>query len=480
MGRRAGIARRARVGLLVVALAVSGCGSTTSSTKHIPTVSIPIPHGQGIGDPYYPDDGNLGYDVLRYHVALTYHPTSTSIDASTLVTARATRRLSRLDLDLTGFAVDSVRVNHRPARFTRAFIHELVIRPLRAIRDGTVFAVRVNYHGPLRLLPDQQVASGWHHATAPGSGFIAGEPHSCTAWYPCNDHPLDKARFALDATVPRPFSVVSNGSQLPTLNHGRMRTFRWRLDAPTTTYLTMMYVDRLTFQRSVLPGGVKVVSAFGPHPGAAVGREARLPAILSFLSSKFGPYPAPSAGGVFIDARFGFSLETYTRPMFTRGIGVSTIVHENAHQWWGDHVSIRHWRDVCLNECFASYAQWLWDEHNGANLDHRYRDDVTKYAQVFKYPLYDMGPGHEFDGPGVYFKGQWFLHALRNKLGTAAFFSALREIQRTYANRNLSMIGLRDRLEKDTGVDLTSFWHDWVLQTGVPSAANLYPGHLAP
>jgi aminopeptidase N len=461
-----------------VGFAVSSCGTVTSNIKPPTTVAIPLPHGQGIGDPYYPDDGNLGYDVRDYHVSLTYSPRRTSIVATTLITARATGRLRRFDLDLSGLTVDSVRVDRRPARFARTFVHELVIRPARAIRAGADFRVLVAYHGRLRLLPDQQVSSGWHHATTPGSGFIAGEPHSCTAWYPCNDHPLDKARFALDATVPRPLSVVSNGTQLPTVDHGRTRTFRWRLDDPTTTYLTMMYIDRLTFRRSTLPDGVKVVSAFGPQPGAALGRESMLPAILAFLSSKFGPYPASGAGGVFIDAKFGFSLETYTRPMFTKGIGISTIVHENAHQWWGDHVSIRHWRDVCLNECFASYAQWMWDEHNGADLDQRYKNDVTRFAAAFKYPLYDMGPGHEFDGPGVYFKGQWFLHALRNKLGTAAFFSALQEIQRTYANRNLSMTGLRDRLEKDTGVDLTSFWRDWVLHTGVPSHANLYPGHL--
>jgi aminopeptidase N len=443
-------------------------------------VSITTPHGQGIGDPYYPDDGNLGYDVLGYHVSLTYQPTRMSIDATTVVTARATERLGRFDLDLTGFTVTSVRVDNRPARFTRAFVHELVVHPPRAIRDGAVFGVRVSYHGRLGLLRRQQVTSGWHPARTPGSGFIAGEPHSCTSWYPCNDHPLDKARFALDATVPRPFSVVSNGTQLPTLDRRRSRTFRWRLGSPTTTYLAMMYIDKLAFDRSTLPDGVQVVSAYGPNPGAAARRESKLPAILSFLASRFGPYPAPAAGGVFIDAKFGFSLETYTRPMFTKGIGVSTIVHENAHQWWGDHVSIRRWRDVCLNECFASYAQWIWDEHNGADLDRRYRDDIARYARVFDYPLYDMGPGHEFDGPGVYFKGQWFLHALRNKLGTSAFFAALRQVQRQYANRNLSMTGLRDALEKDTGVDLTSFWSDWVLHTGVPSPANLYPGDLAP
>jgi aminopeptidase N len=498
---------RSTIGSVVGSLAlasVAACGTAAtvgrSSTGSGPATNTPVggtrsttevltpagPHGQGIGDPYYPDDGNHGYDVLRYDVIVTYRPSPASIVATTIVTARATSRLSRFDLDLRGFTVDSVAVGGRSARFERTFAYELVTTPAAPVARGATFRTTVRYHGRLEPIRGGPVVGGWHPATTPGSGFIAGEPHSCTAWYPCNDHPSDKARFTLTATVPRPFSVVSNGVELPVRQPlTGMQTFRWSLDAPTATYLTMMYIDKLTFERSTLPGGsalrgVGVVSAFGPRPGRAVRREAKLPKILAFLASKFGPYPAPAAGGVFVDASFGFSLETYTRPTFTKNVDVTTIVHENAHQWWGDHVSIERWRDICLNECMASYAQWLWDEHNGADLDKRYRSQVKDFRSVFDRPLYGMGPGHEFDFEGVYFKGQWFLHALRRKLGSDAFFGALQQVQRDYADRNLSMIGLRDALEKDTGVDLTSFWNEWVLHTGIPSDANLYPGSLGP
>jgi aminopeptidase N len=476
--------------VLAVVAGLAGCGSSASQNSDIQRPSrTPIqlptgPHGQGIGDPYYPDDGNLGYDVLRYDVTLRYQPKPASIVATTVVTARAASRLPRFDLDLRGLTVDHVLVGRRLARFKRSFAHELVITPAAPVARGAGFRTTIRYHGRLGPIRDAG-RGGWHRATTPGSGFIAGEPHSCTAWYPCNDHPSDKARFALTATVPRPFSVVSNGIQLPTRNVGTgLRTFRWRLDAPTTTYLTTMYVDKLIFRRSTLAagralGGRSRISVFGQKPGAALARDAKLPKILAFLASKFGPYPAPTAGGVFVDANFGYSLETYTRPLFTKRVDLSTIVHENAHQWWGDHVSMERWRDICLNECIASYAQWLWDEHNGADLDQRYRAQVKNYRDAFTRPLYDMGPGHEFDYEGVYFKGQWFLHALRRKVGSDQFFAALKQIQHDYADRNLSMRGLRDAFEKNTGVDLTGFWDEWVLHTGVPSDANLYPGSLA-
>jgi len=256
------------------------------------------------------------------------------------------------------------------------------------------------------------------------------------------------------------------------------RTYRWTLDEAVATYLTTIYIDKLTFDRSTLADGTPVVTAYGPHPGTSPGKEAKLPQILDVLTKAWGPYPEPEAGGIFVNGDVPFSLETFTRPMYVENVDLSTIVHENGHQWWGDNVSIKRWRDICLSECFASYSSWLWDEAQGADLDARYHASVDQPGPWMSYPLYDMGPGHEFDGPGVYFKGTFFLHALRHKLGDAAFFSSLQAIQHDFAGGNLSMLGLRDELARRTGVDLTSFWDEWVLGTDTPSHANLFPGSL--
>ncbi len=467
--------------LLSVSAACTGGSATRSTPSDI--VRPPVT-GQGIGDPYYPDDGNLGYDVAGYHVRLSYDPRDQSIQARTTVRSTATAdRLSSFHLDLLGLKVTEVAVNGATAGFTRTDAHELVITPKRAIASGESFSTTVTYHGKPGVDGVGQVRSGWYDATTPGGGFIAGEPHSCTLWYPCNDHPTDKATFRLTATVPRPFKVVSVGLQGATTASQRrdgtpMRTFRWSLGEATATYLTTIYIDRLTFQRSKLADGTPVVSAYGPNPAAAPVRERRLPEILKVLSDAWGPYPAPAAGGIFVNGDVPFSLETVTRPIYTEGADVATIVHENAHQWWGDNVSIRRWKDICLNECFASYSVWLWDEAHGADLDARYHAVVDRGGDWLSFPLYDMGPGHEFDGPGVYYKGTFFLHALRRKLGDAAFFSALRGIQRDDVGGNLSMNDLRAQLESRSGADLTSFWDEWVLNAGTPSPPNLYPGSL--
>ncbi|MEP6666746.1 MAG: M1 family metallopeptidase [Nocardioidaceae bacterium] len=436
----------------------------------------------GIGDPYYPADGNPGYNVVSYHVVLDYFTQHETIKAITIVRSTAKQRLSSFHLDLKGLRVGSVSVDGRPATWARRGEHELVVTPAHTVRAGEAFATRVSYRGRLRYVLDAGDPSGWSSARTPGSGYIAGEPHGCAVWYPCNDHPTDKARFSLNATVPRPLAVVSNGRQGHTTRgawHGvKVRTFRWRLGERTATYMTTMYIDKLTFERSRLADGTRVVSSYGPKPGRAPKRESRLPEILRVLGRRWGPYPAPQAGGIFVSDSIPYELETYTRPVYSRSTNLITIVHENGHQWWGDNVALHRWRDICLNECLASYSEWLWDEHNGANLDHRYRHEIKKRGDnLFTMKLYDMGPNHEFDS-AVYVKGKFFVHALRNKVGDRRFFSAMRGVQHDFAGGNISMNRLRNQIERRTGADLRGFWRQWVYQTDRPSDANLFPGAL--
>ena len=317
---------------------------------------------------------------------------------------------------------------------------------------------------------------------APGAGLLEGEPHGCATWFPCNDHPTDKARYRLAITVPRPLAAVAVGVEGVTTSDRRhgvaVRTFRWRMPEPTSTYMVGWYVDRLTVERSHLPSGVPVLSAYGPDAAAAMRREARLPEILRVLARRWGPYPAPTAGGIFVDGPIPYELETYGRPVLSTGTGLLTIVHENGHQWWGDHIALHRWKDICFNECLASYSEWIWREHRGTDLDRFYHRGVRRGgADLFAGRLFDMGAGHEFDAP-VYVKGAFFVHALRNKIGDARFFRAMRTIQHRRGGGVLSMNGWRTALERLTGVDLTSFWHEWVLTTGRPSRANLFPGSL--
>ena len=454
------------------------------ATGVVTAPSLAVTAEDGIGDPYYPADGNPGYNVSAYHVVMNYLPQHFSLSAVTTVHARASQRLPSFHLDLDGLRVEGITVDGRRATWTRSGEHELVVKPGRAIRAGHPFTTRVTYRGKLHSVNDGGAPSGFiRGGDASGAGYLEGEPHGCATWFPCNDHPTDKARFSLAMTLPRRLDLVSVGDQGRTTSGSRhgdpVRTFRWRLTEPAATYMVGWYADDLTFRRSRLADGTKVISAYGPHHKRAMQRESHLPEILRVLARRWGPYPAPQAGGMFVDDFIPYELETYTRPVYSTHTSLLTIVHENGHQWWGDHIALHRWKDICFNECLASYSQWIWQEHEGVNLDRLYRQQVRDRGDaLFDGKLYDMGAGNEFDDP-VYVKGKFFVHALRNKVGDARFFRAMRGIQRDVGGGNLSMNGWRNQLENRTGVDLTTFWQEWVLETGRPSDANLFPGSLA-
>jgi len=430
----------------------------------------------GAGDDYYPADGNGGYDVAGYQVSISYDPAGRHLDGDTMVTARATHLLSRFNLDLFRLTVRSVEVDGRPATFAQKGEHELVVTPATAVATDAAFSVRVRYDGQPELFGESGLgAGGWYANDA--AAVAAGEPHSATAWYPANDTPTDKATFALTARVPDGWTVISNGVDEPPASADGWTTYRWRLREPVATYLTTIAVGHWRVLRSTLADGTPVIDAYAPSADGARAAEGRLPEILEFLSSKFGPYPFESAGGIFLGASIGYALETQTRPIYPPQGSVEIIVHENAHQWFGDTVSLRRWSDICLNECIASYAQWLWREaKNGANLDQDYREAVRRVD--FRPKLHEMGAGNEFRG--VYTKGPLAMHALRRQIGDAAFDAVLRGWVRRHAGGNASWREFEAYVSEVSGQRLDGFFDAWFRGTERPGDAFLWPGPLRP
>jgi aminopeptidase N len=478
--RHGAAVRTACLALAVLSLATS-CTSRTGE-EELPPPTKPVaaaPGAAGVGDPYYPDDGNGGYDVTAYHVSVSYDPKRRHLDGDTQITATATGALKRYNLDLNGLVVSAVEVDGKPAKFSRGGRHELVITPASQIADGAKFQTRVRYAGrPEETEAGNLGQNGWQISKS-GGAFAAGEPHSATSWYPANDTPRDKATFALDARVPNGWSVISNGRDKPaTKGTDGWTTFHWVESQRIATYLTTIGIDKWTFERSTLPGGVPLVSAYAPGVESKRGVESRLPEILAFLSSKFGPYPQDAAGGIYINENIGFSLEIQTRPIYASWVELPVVVHENAHQWFGDSVTVQSWSDICLNECFASYAQWLWEEaKEGANLDDRFRQVVARApAKFWGGKLYDMGAGNEFTS--VYDKGPLALHALRREIGEKAFDRVLKEWPAKHRDGNASWPEFEQFVQQVSGKDLSGFLVAWFHSGTQPDARYLYPGSL--
>jgi aminopeptidase N len=470
-------------GPLAAATAVATCLCLGSGAA-VASTGVPVPGSPDGPDSYYPQDGNGGYDATDYDLTVHYDPASHQLTGLDRVSARATQSLSSFDLDLHGLTVDSVQVDGQQARFHRTGYQELVITPSRPLWRGQDFVVTVAYHGvPVTVTNPIMGDNGWQYSQD-GGAFVAGEPESAITWYPSNNTPQDKATFHLAITVPSQWGVIANGREKGSFAApGGGTTHVWDEETPVAPYLTVLDIDKLTFTRTTLPDGTPVTSAFGPGVSAQEkADEARLPEILSFLESKFGPYPVDAAGGIFLSDPIQFSLETLSRPIFGNGAGdIPTIVHENTHQWFGDSVTVDDWKDVCLSECFASYAQWLWAQaKDGQNLDALYHSTVDAATPDFwNGELYGMGPGNEFQD-AVYVKGPPMLYALSKYIGATAFDRVLRTWPALHRHGNADMQDFQHLAEQIAHRNLQGFFDAWVYGTGKPADQYLYPGDLKP
>ncbi|MCC3769512.1 M1 family metallopeptidase [Streptomyces sp. UNOC14_S4] len=390
----------------------------------------PTPGAPGAGDPLFPLDGNGGYHALHYGLDLSYEPATAHLDAEAVVTARATQDLSRFDLDLSGLTVRSVRVGSEPAAFRREG-QELVITPRTPLRRGQVFRTTVTYDGkPEAVNEPGDPYDGWN-VTDHGA-FVAGEPQGSRAWFPLNNHPSDKAAFDVTITVPEGYTAVSNGRLAGLRTRHGHSTFHWHNPEPMAGYLATATIGKFRTESYRTRSGLPVYNAVDPREAAASAPVLkRLPEVLEWESGLFGPYPFGAAGAIVDHAPQipYYALETQTRPLYCKAPTIVTLVHETAHQWFGDSVSLSRWQDIWLNEGFATYAEWLWAEQHGGPSAQQAFDDA--YAKPATDPVWAFPPAlpadytHLFDDP-VYTRGAMALHKIRTLVGDHAFFDVLR------------------------------------------------------
>ena len=221
------------VGTLLAALLIILIGAPVPAAAA--PRSAPRPGAPGIGDPYFPTDGNGGYDVAHYDLKLSYDPATDRLRGRATISARATQALSSFNLDLNGLEVTGVRVNGRPARW-RHVGDELTITPQRAIGKRSRFQVVVRYGGVPLVLDEPALGQAGVFPTDDGA-LIVGQPHVADTWFPVNDHPLDKASYRFEVTVPKGLEVVANGRLADVERSRRTVTWTWIARDPMASYL---------------------------------------------------------------------------------------------------------------------------------------------------------------------------------------------------------------------------------------------------
>jgi aminopeptidase N len=426
----------------------------------------------GLGDPYFPRAGNGGYDVESYYLRLRYRPGTNRLRAVATIRATAIENLSRFDLDFRHLRIQRLRVNGERARFVRRG-QELVITPRHGLRNGKEFKVRVRYRGHPRPVIDPDGAKDGWIPTDDGA-FVASEPQGAPSWFPCNDYPTDKARYRIRVTVPKGKVAVSNGALVRQVVHKRHRTFVWDENSPMATYLATVTTGRFDVTRSRV-NGIPAYVAVDPRERSGVaGPLSKMPAILRLFRRRFGDYPFGTTGAAVDHApTVGYALETQTRPIYDAAPSDATVAHELAHQWFGDSVSLRRWHQIWLNEGFATWSEWLWQERaGGASVSKRFDDLYSDHGpEDGKFwnppPGRPGGPEHLFDGT-IYLRGGMTLEALRQEVGTGTFFDILRDWTRDHAYGNAGTRQFIDLAEAESGQDLEHFFQVWLYDRGKP------------
>ena len=437
--------------------------------------SEPVQGDAGLGDPYFPDWGNGGYDAIRYTLDLTIQPGRNLVDAVVTMDAVATEPLLGFNLDYAGPELTRVTVNGAGAGWEREG-EELRIRPRETLPAGVGFSVQTSYSASPKAVPTVAWPQGvgWQ---APRADliYVVSEPNGARGWYPVNDHPSDKALYRFRLTVPEPFSAVANGELVRSSTDSGMTTFEYETHHPMASYLVTIGVGEFSPQSSPGPEGIRIRNFVAPGlvdiAGGALDLQARM---IEELTPLFGPFPFDTYGALVVDSDFGGALENQTLSVFSGGmfrspiLAEEVVVHELAHQWFGDSLTIDNWRDIWLNEGFATYAEWLWRELTEPDFD---LDAFARATADSGRPIWgppgDPGPAGLFDST-VYIRGALTLHELRLTVGDEVFFEILRSYSSRYADSTVDTPRFVAVAEEVSGRDLGDLFDSWLYGERTP------------
>ena len=459
----------------------------TPSPTPAPTWT-PLPAGvegaPDIGDPTVPGLGNTGYDVQHYDLDITIDFDRMELAAAVTLDIKAELDgLARFSLDFAGPPVEMVLINGQPAPWQQQGPKLWIALPAPA-RAGSTFTATVHYAGTPRTFPSPYMpflSLGALGSQQERELFTFNEPDGARAWFPCNDHPRDKATYTFTLTVPGDLSAVANGEPEPPIDNGDgTRTFVWRMNYPMATYLAVIAVGDYRVVEETGPGDIHLRHYYFANQSEAAVRQtfAVTGDAIAFYEQVFGPYPFDGYGHV-LTRQGDVGMETQTMTIMPMMLGdggpgaVRIIVHELAHQWFGNLVSPYSWADIWLNEGFATYAEILWSEFTGGQ---------EAMADNLGFNEFDVFIGGEFApvgapavtdlfGTNSYKKGGWVVHMLRREIGDEAFLATLRAYLERFGGGNATTRDLWDVAEAVSGQDLDAFFEQWVYRPGNPQVS---------
>jgi len=425
-------------------------------------------------DPYLPTSGNRGYRVSRYELDLNYKVTANRLEARATVIATATDVRNKFALDLTStMRVAKVTVN---GRRPQKYVHrddKLTITPAATIPTGAVLTFTVHYSGSPAPRNTMWGDVGWEEL---GEGsLVASQPNGAPTWFPCDDHPGSKATYRISITTDAPFLAVANGTLLKKTTKSSRTTWVYEQPEPMSTYLATVQIGHYEF-RKVASSPVPQYAVHPPRLRANFDRDfGRQKQMLEVFTRLFGPYPFAHYTALVTADDLEIPLEAQGLSVFGANFCDGTrseerlVAHELAHQWFGNSLTLRRWRDIWLHEGFACYAEWLWSENSGGPTAHHLAEQA--YSGLVGKPrdivVGDPGPVDMFDDR-IYKRGALTVHALRSRLGDDSFFTLLRTWTAEHRHDNVTTEQFTDLAARFSDTSLRSLWDEWLTVPELP------------
>lgn len=390
--------------------------------------------------------------------------------------------LATTTADAKGMTVVRVTSAGEPVAFTHRE-NRLRLPVAAGSKAGQEATFTITYHGVpasgLRLINNihgDRVAfsENWHNLAR--------------QWLPMIDHPADKATGEFIVTTRADYQVIANGALLEQVDlaDGQRRT-HWTQAAPISSWLYALGVARFAVRHAGIVRGVPMEYWIFPQDAekgfALFERDGR--GAFEFFSDRVGPYVYEKLAHVEA-AGSGGGMEHASNIFYgEKGItaGNAPVVHETAHQWFGNAVTESDWNDVWLSEGFATYFTLLYTEHatgRDAFVEglRRSRDTVLQLEKSQpNTPVVHVNLNEASQRPNsqlAYQKGAWALHMLRDVVGTETFWRGIREYYRRYVNGTASTDDLRRVMEQASGQDLVWFFRQWLTRSGVPAIAGTW------
>ncbi len=460
--------------------------------------AAPSPGAQGLGDSLFPALGNGGYDALSYDFALAFGTESTSpVSGTVTMVATATQALSSFSLDYAGSGSGPVLVNGAPSTVASTG-EKLVITPKRALPAGRAFVVSLTGFVTAPGLYDPDDPASTDFFAAPSGTVVAAQPNFAHYAFPVNDHPLDKALYTFRLTAPTSETAVANGALVGKSTRNGATTWTYLQRQPMAAELIQLAVGDYDVIERKPSAGVKLRDVVARpvrdrvEPAISeVGRQ------MKWVTNQLGAYPFDVYGSLVTDEPVGFALETQTLSMYgpdwfyddegdlPAPYWAPTMVHELAHQWFGDSVSPSDWADIWINEGHATWYEALFaqseddatpgyfDEYIGLasfdemaeviyNLGDRYRDRFGPVGTPASGAVEDVF------SPNSYYGGFLVLYALRQEIGKVAF----EKLERTYVSRykgqtrsTADFVALASQIARR---DLKPFMDAWLYSATTP------------